>query len=314
MGQLLKKICGNDLNNREEREIFDAVQGVMRLPKNMRRVRRFLDFLDPVNDHGPSARLSKWCGTGSLSWVFDNETDDLTFDSHTMFGFDVTDFLDNAEVRTLIVMYLFQRLEQLIDGRPLMIFMDEFWKLLLDESFEDFVQNKLKVIRKQNGILVLGTQSPKDVLRSPIAHSIIDSAYDITVTVDAQDVLKKHGLDNAEQHGLTGEVGELYDDGNNNTALWLGEAEKSLEQSQERFNELSVLVQKVDDSPDQKYILDLQARISAEAVLLQNELVKLQVMESKSLAAEAMYQKKVRQMAVESTGTIHTVEFEDFKW
>jgi len=106
LGQLLKKICGNDLNNREEREIFDAVQGVMRLPKNMRRVRRFLDFLDPVNDHGPSARLSKWCGTGSLSWVFDNETDDLTFDSHTMFGFDVTDFLDNAEVRTLIVMNL----------------------------------------------------------------------------------------------------------------------------------------------------------------------------------------------------------------
>jgi type IV secretion system protein VirB4 len=52
--------------------------------------------------------------------------------------------------------------------------MDEFWKLLQDKHFEDLAQNKLKTIRKQNGFLVLGTQSAADVIKSPISHSIIE--------------------------------------------------------------------------------------------------------------------------------------------
>ncbi|MES2661805.1 MAG: VirB4 family type IV secretion/conjugal transfer ATPase [Pseudomonadota bacterium] len=172
--QLLKKTIGGQFNSKEELEIHNAVVGVMALPKTMRRFRSCLDFLDPVQSEGPYSRLQKWCDNGSLSWVFDNPIDELNFNNASMFGFDVTEFLDNAEVRTPIVMYLFHRIEQLMDGRRIMIFMDEFWKLLLDSHFEDLSQNKLKVIRKQNGIMVFGTQSPKDVLKSPIAHSIIE--------------------------------------------------------------------------------------------------------------------------------------------
>jgi type IV secretion system protein VirB4 len=133
-----------------------------------------LDFLDPVDPEGPHARLSKWCGEGSLAWVLDNPEDRLDFQNNTIFGFDVTEFLDHDEIRTPIIMYLFYRIEQLIDGRRFMAFLDEFWKLLLDEYFEDFAQNKQKVIRKQNGIMVYGTQSAKDVLESPIAHTLIE--------------------------------------------------------------------------------------------------------------------------------------------
>lgn len=171
---LVKKISGGSFNNQEEKEIDKAVRGVMGLSKEKRRIGRCLDFLDPVSPNGPHARLAKWCEGGSLSWVLDNPEDALDFDNNTMFGFDVTEFLDNAEVRTPVVMYLFHRIEQLIDGRRFQMFMDEFWKLLLDEYFEDLAQNKQKVIRKQNGIMVYGTQSPKDVLRSPIAHSLIE--------------------------------------------------------------------------------------------------------------------------------------------
>ncbi len=171
---LVKKISGGSFNNQEEKEIDKAVRGVMGLSKEKRRIGRCLDFLDPVSQNGPHARLAKWCEGGSLGWVLDNPEDALDFDNNTMFGFDVTEFLDNAEVRTPVVMYLFHRIEQLIDGRRFQMFMDEFWKLLLDEYFEDLAQNKQKVIRKQNGIMVYGTQSPKDVLRSPIAHSLIE--------------------------------------------------------------------------------------------------------------------------------------------
>lgn len=171
---LVKKVCGGEFSNQQEKEIDNAIRGVMGLPEPLRRLGRCLDFLDPVDPEGPHARLSKWCGDGSLAWVLDNPEDLLDFKNNTMFGFDVTEFLDNDEIRTPIIMYLFYRIEQLIDGRRFMAFLDEFWKLLLDEYFEDFAQNKQKVIRKQNGLMVYGTQSAKDVLESPIAHSLIE--------------------------------------------------------------------------------------------------------------------------------------------
>jgi len=174
LGQMVKKVCGGNFSNQEEKEIDNSVRGVMGLPRELRRIGRCLDFLDPVNPEGPHARLSKWCGNGSLAWVLDNPSDSLDFTANMMFGFDVTEFLDNSEIRTPIVMYLFYRVEKLIDGRRFMMFLDEFWKLLLDEYFEDLAQNKQKVIRKQNGIMVYGTQSAKDVLLSPIAHSLIE--------------------------------------------------------------------------------------------------------------------------------------------
>jgi type IV secretion system protein VirB4 len=35
-------------------------------------------------------------------------------------------------------------------------------------------QNKLKTIRKQNGFMLFATQSPRDAILSPIAHTIIE--------------------------------------------------------------------------------------------------------------------------------------------
>ncbi|MBY4677962.1 TraG/VirB4 family ATPase, partial [Marinobacterium arenosum] len=175
---LIKKLITADnyqLSVREEHEVSDAVNAVMTgLRKPSRRLRALLAFMDQTNSEGAGARLKRWCDSGSLAWVFDNDEDQLDFADSRLFGFDITSFLDNPEVRTPIVMYLFHRMEELIDGRRFICFMDEFWKMLLDRYFEDFAQNKLKVIRKQNGFLVMGTQSARDVLRSPISHSIIE--------------------------------------------------------------------------------------------------------------------------------------------
>jgi type IV secretion system protein VirB4 len=70
--------------------------------------------------------------------------------------------------------YLFHRVEKLMDGRRLMVAIDEFWKALLDPGFRDVVNDKLKTIRKMGGAVILATQSPRDALNSPIAHSIIE--------------------------------------------------------------------------------------------------------------------------------------------
>jgi len=173
---LIKQLVKHEslpLTPRQEREISEAIAGVMGAAKGKRRIGAVLEFLDPTDDNGLHPRLARWCRGGALGWLFDNAEDTLRLDDCTMVGFDVTEFLDNDATRTPTIMYLFHRIESLIDGRRIPIFLDEFWKLLNDPAFEDLAQNKLVTIRKQDGFLVMFTQSPKQVLKSPIAYAII---------------------------------------------------------------------------------------------------------------------------------------------
>jgi len=61
---------------------------------------------------------------------------------------------------------------------------------------------------------------------------ILHSTYDLAVTVDTDEVLETVGLKSGEDNGLVGEEAELYDEGNQNVALQLGQSQKSLEQAQ----------------------------------------------------------------------------------
>lgn len=177
--QLVKRcIEGDDHTFRfspnREREVQDAVNGVYAMPFETRRFSSILEFFDPTDPDGNAARFRKWCAGGSLGWLMDNPTDTIQLASGRHFGFDVTDFLENAETRTVTVMYLFHRMEQLIDGRRFILNMDEFWKMLMDEYFEAKALDAVKTYRKRNALALFGTQSPSDVLRSGISRQLIE--------------------------------------------------------------------------------------------------------------------------------------------
>lgn len=164
---------GMPLTPSQEKQISEAIDGVMRADKKDRRLSAVVEFLDPTDDDGLSIRLERWCRGGPLGWLLDNPVDTLNIDECPIMGFDVTEFLDNDETRTPTIMYLMHRIESLFDGRRVAIFMDEFWKLLDDPAFEDLAKNKLVTIRKQDGFLAMFTQNPQQVLQSPISFAII---------------------------------------------------------------------------------------------------------------------------------------------
>ncbi|PDV86102.1 transporter [Rhizobium sp. H4] len=162
-----------ELSTTELRDIASAVDGVADLPVERRSIGALRTFLNNTDPEGIASRLRRWERGGPLGWVFDNESDDIGIGAKFI-GYDMTDFLDNEEIRTPLMAYLFYRIEQLIDGRRIIIVIDEFWKALQDEGFRDLAQNKLKTIRKQNGLMLFATQSPRDAIVSPIAHTIIE--------------------------------------------------------------------------------------------------------------------------------------------
>lgn len=169
----LVTIPGRNLSVTEEKRIDLALEGLKQIPILQRSLLALRQQLGQQDPEGIGARLEKWCYGKTLGWVFDNTVDQLSL-SQRLMGFDMTEFLDNAEIRTPLMMYLFHRVEQLIDGRRIVIDIDEFWKALGDEAFRDLAQNKLKTFRKQNGLLIFGTQSPADALKSEISHTIIE--------------------------------------------------------------------------------------------------------------------------------------------
>lgn len=150
-----------------------GVTTMMMLPPEKRSFGELRSFLGQSDPDGMGARLETWCAGGPLGWVLDNDEDTVLMNGKAL-GFDVTAVLDDATTRGPIMAYLFHRVEGLVDGRRLILAIDEFWKALHDPGFRDVVNNKLKTIRKQNGVVFLVTQSPRDALNSPISHSIID--------------------------------------------------------------------------------------------------------------------------------------------
>lgn len=182
--QFVKKLAsagGESVTHRDEEEIDQALAALMSpsIDKPLRRLSMLLQFLpnprsDDLNARPTvAARLQKWCQGGEYGWLFDNQTDALDLSTHRSYGFDITEFLDNPDARTPVMMYLLFRTEGMIDGRRFMYVFDEFWKPLQDEYFEDLAKNKQKTIRKQNGIFVFATQEPSDALESNIAKTLI---------------------------------------------------------------------------------------------------------------------------------------------
>ncbi|EBC1886523.1 VirB4 family type IV secretion/conjugal transfer ATPase [Salmonella enterica] len=181
--QFVRKLAaaGGEVTHRDEQEIDNAVNAVMSdsIDRSIRRLSLLLQFLPNPHSDEPNARptvharLLKWCEGGDYGWLFDNPSDALDLTTHQIYGFDITEFLDNPEARTPVMMYLLYRTEGMIDGRRFMYVFDEFWKPLQDEYFEDLAKNKQKTIRKQNGIFVFATQEPSDALESKIAKTLI---------------------------------------------------------------------------------------------------------------------------------------------
>ncbi len=169
----LVRADGKPISVQEERRIEDGINAVMKLPLADRSLSALRSMLGMKDASGVGARLEKWTSEGSLGWVFDNPDDSMTLNARFI-GFDMTDFLDNADIRTPVMLYLFHRIDQLLTGERMIICIDEFWKALGDEAFRRFAQDGLKTYRKRNALMVFATQSPADALKSDISHSILE--------------------------------------------------------------------------------------------------------------------------------------------
>ena len=201
LGRFIKVLATTpsiDISHRDEQEIDDAINMVMTQPKEIRNFQSLLQCLprEIRHDDRPSVyeRLKKWEVNGKYGWLFDNEDDGLNLETHQIYGFDVTDFLENQEIREPLMMYLLYRTESMIDGRRFIYMFDEFQKALEDKNFQEMAQNSNRVIRKKNGIFIYATQEPGAILDNPIGKTLVQQCA-TSIYLPNPDADKKEYID-----------------------------------------------------------------------------------------------------------------------
>ncbi len=178
IAKLLKRIIemsGGKVGSKQQREISEAIHGVMELPKADRRLFNMLPFMNLTEDDGIAQKLARWAGDGDRAWIFDNEADCLNLDSDTL-GFDMTEVLDDDDLRTPIALYLVHRIKDKIDGTPFMMTFDEGWKYARDPVLGVQLEDFYRTIRKQNGLVIFGTNDAGDVSTSDLGKVFLQQS------------------------------------------------------------------------------------------------------------------------------------------
>ncbi|MGE7156767.1 VirB4 family type IV secretion/conjugal transfer ATPase [Methylorubrum rhodesianum] len=168
---------GDSLTATETQVINSAISTVLRSGPEGRKLTAFQELLRGrirAGEDDLASRLQPWLVQSQRGWLFNNDTD--SFEIGQVFGFDMTRVLDDPTTRTAALMYIFHRIEKMMTGDPVMIFLDEGWKLLDDPIFSDFIKDKLKTLRKKNGVVGFGTQSAADIVNSDTSSTLLEQS------------------------------------------------------------------------------------------------------------------------------------------
>lgn len=181
LNRLLRSMLNNDIvafTQEDADRLERAITRLMAEPieqRNLANLSALLVGQSRADGNDLSARLRPWI-EGEKAWLFNAKKDTLSFGDTRVFGFDMTSILSVPELRTPALMYIYHRLEELLDGNPVMFFMDEGWQLLQDETFSAFIIDKMKTIRKLNGIVGFGTQSASDIANARASNTLIEQS------------------------------------------------------------------------------------------------------------------------------------------
>ncbi|MFA7603151.1 MAG: VirB4 family type IV secretion/conjugal transfer ATPase [Novosphingobium sp.] len=181
--------------------ISGAVQAAYANDPRLRRLVHFRELLAGSRRPEPgdlASRLDAWIGNGEHGWLFDNAEDRLDLTARTL-GFDMTALLETPRLRTPVMMYLFHRIEERLDGEPTMILIDEGWKALDDPVFAARIRDWLKTLRKRNALVGFATQSARDALESRISAALVEQ----TATMIFMPNARARVEDYCEGFGLT---------------------------------------------------------------------------------------------------------------
>jgi len=164
-----------ELTSQELTTIAEAVKNTFKLAAADRTLELISPFFGTASPGSLGSRLALWHSSGPHRHVFGGTEDKLAL-SKAVIGFDMGQVLREPQILGPVLLYLFHRIQLVLDGTPTLLVLDEAWALLDNPIFAAKIKDWLKTLRKLNAVVVFATQSVEDASTSLISDTLVQQS------------------------------------------------------------------------------------------------------------------------------------------
>ena len=167
--EVLCELNGLKLGPRHRNAVSEAVLRLRLSP-----TRTLTELSAEVQDNEIRDALQHFTVMGPMGQLLDADHDMLgdgrflSFDTENLMQLD-----DKAVIPVLL--YLFRRIEQRLDGSPTLVLLDEAWSYVRHELFRARLRDWLKTMRRKNAAVIMATQQISDIANSEIADVVLEN-------------------------------------------------------------------------------------------------------------------------------------------
>lgn len=152
--------------------VWDALESLAAVDADLRTMTGLLQlYRTDIRDDPVKAALQDFT-TGAYSHFLNGDTDPLELNNRWV-TFEMGELLKAPRAAGAVLAYVFHRMEQMFDGRPTTVFLDEGWQFLLVGEFARKIKEWLKTLRKKNVSVVFASQEIADSVNSEQASTLI---------------------------------------------------------------------------------------------------------------------------------------------
>lgn len=167
--EALCQLSGLKVAPSQRNAITDAVMQLRFSP-----TRTMTELSANVQDMEVRDALQHFTVAGPLGTLLDAERDSLS--DGRFLSFETENLLQLDEKAVIpVLLYLFRRVEQRLDGSPTLILLDEAWSYLQHALFRERLRDWLKTMRRKNAVVVMATQQISDIANSEIADVVLEN-------------------------------------------------------------------------------------------------------------------------------------------
>lgn len=170
----------NACTSEEQILIKNAIDTVMDLPFESRRLGAILQSIPNRGGNSLYQRLLNWCyseefGEGRFAWVLDNPQNRFNPSNFKIVGFEVGEILkeDYQPTEPILACLLYMKNQMVQRFSNIVTVVEEFWLPLMYKTPQNMILDVLKTGRKRGEFMLLVSQSPEEAVKSPIFPAIV---------------------------------------------------------------------------------------------------------------------------------------------
>lgn len=170
----LLALNGIDTTPEQRNKIGETILEMGTVEQKTGRPGTLSEFSAMVQDNDIRAALKDYTVDGLMGHLLDAEVDQLSISD--FITFEIEHLMDLGDRYALpVLLYLFMRIQEALDGRPTLIILDEAWLMLGHKVFREKIREWLKTLAKKNCRVLMATQNLSDASGSGILDVIVES-------------------------------------------------------------------------------------------------------------------------------------------